>query len=85
MNLGDKKHVVSVRLNDEMYQWCRAQVKDAQLKSVGDFIRVLIRIGLSMDARQHQIVEAFQDCANIVQEEQGKRPGKKHGKKHGKK
>lgn len=81
MNLGDKKHVVSIRLNDEMYQWCKMQVKEAQLKNVGDFIRVLIRIGLSMDARQSQIVDALQDCANIVKEEQGKKHGKKHGKK----
>lgn len=71
MNLGDKKHVVSVRLNDEMYQWCKNQAAEAELKSVGDFIRVLIRIGLSMDARQNQVVEALQDCANIIQEEQG--------------
>ena len=73
MNTGDKTKMVGVRMSEEMYEWVEKQRKECELRSPGDFLRTLIRIGMSFEERQKQVVEALEDVGQIVKEEQNRK------------
>lgn len=46
MNIGDKKHPICIRVNDEMYEWLKTQTQEMGLKSLGEYVRIVLRVGM---------------------------------------
>lgn len=69
MNVGDKTRNVSFRVNDKMYLWLLKQQKEMKSRTLGDFMRTLVRTGMYMDEHKDSVVE---DLVKIYTEENNK-------------
>ncbi len=67
MNLGDKHHVVSVRMNDEMFQWLTSESKKMGTKTLGEYIRVLLRVGMVTESKMEATLG---DVVNVLSDEE---------------
>jgi len=66
MNIGDKKHPICIRVNDEMFEWMKAQAKEMGVKSLGEYVRIVIRVGM---VTSKDITATAEKVVSVLKEE----------------